>query len=100
MVGRLTAQAGRRDELVAQLLRAAELLGEAPGCELYVVSISPTEPDDVWVFEAWRSKADHAASLSMPAIRDLISRSRPLIAAMADSIPLVPIGGRGLPFGT
>lgn len=97
MFGKLTAEPGERDALVRYLLRAAELLREAPGCDLYVVATSPTELDAVWVMEAWRRKADHDASLALPGVRELIAQARPLIAAMADPIITVPVGGKGLP---
>ena len=37
---KMTAEAGKRDELVEYLLRASRLVGVLPGCELYVVSVS------------------------------------------------------------
>jgi quinol monooxygenase YgiN len=96
MIGKLTAQPGQRAALVEVLLTAAELVSNAPGCELYVVSTSATEPDAVWVAEAWRSKADHDASLTLPAVRELISSARPLIASMSEPILTIPVGGKGL----
>ncbi|MCL5995987.1 MAG: antibiotic biosynthesis monooxygenase [Chloroflexi bacterium] len=96
MFGKLTAYPGQRDALVQHLLTAATLVGSAPGCELYVVSTSPTEPDTIWVTEAWRSKADHVASLSIAGVQELIAKARPLIAAMSEPILLTPVGGKGL----
>lgn len=93
--GKVTAQPGQRDALVGVLLKASELVGGAPGCELYYVATSETEPDAIWVTEVWRSDADHKASLSMPGVKELISTGRPLIAAM-EQVRSVPIGGKGL----
>ena len=95
--GKLTAQPGQRDALLKILLEAADLVGSAPGCEIYYVSTSPTEPDAIWVTEVWRSEADHAASLSFPGVRELIVKAKPLILSMSDSARTVPIGGKGLP---
>jgi quinol monooxygenase YgiN len=97
MFGKLTAHPGQRDALLRHLLTAAELVGGAPGCDLYVVSTSPTEPDAIYVTEAWRSRADHEASLARPGVRELIAEARPLIAAMAEPTLTVPVGGKGLP---
>lgn len=97
MHGKLTAQPGQREALVQYLLNAATLVGKAPGCDLYVVSISSADPDTIWVTEAWRSKADHDASLSTPGVRELIAKAKPLIAAMSDPILTTPVGGKGLP---
>ncbi|HYL97797.1 MAG TPA: putative quinol monooxygenase [Blastocatellia bacterium] len=96
MFGRVVAQPGQRDTLVQHLLKAAELVGNAPGCELYVVYTSLAEPDVVWVTEAWRSKADHDASLSLPGVRELIGKARPLIASVGEPIITTPVGGKGL----
>ncbi|MGH9764530.1 MAG: putative quinol monooxygenase, partial [Blastocatellia bacterium] len=74
----------------------AKLAGEAPGCELYVVYTSPTEPDAIWVTEAWRSKADHDASLSFPGVKELMAKARPLIATIGEPIITTPVGGKGL----
>ncbi len=81
LIGRLVAQTGHRDALVAHLREGAELMESAPGCELYAVGIGETG-DDVWVTEIWTSREDHASSLSLPGVKDLIGRARPLIAAM------------------
>jgi quinol monooxygenase YgiN len=46
---KLTAQAGRGDDVAQLLLCAAESLREVAGCELYVINRSRSEPDVVWV---------------------------------------------------
>ena len=96
MFGKVTARPGQRDALVQVLLSAAELVGKAQGCELYVVHTSPTEPDVVWVTEVWRGKEDHAASLSVKGVKELIAKGRPLIAEMGEPIFTTPVGGKGL----
>ena len=93
--GRLTAQPGRRDELVAVLCRAAEVLDRDPGCLHYVVGTA-AEPDAVWVWEAWTDKAAHDASLEPPEVRETIAAAMPMIAGMADVVELVVVGGKGL----
>ncbi len=96
MFGKVIARPGQRDALAQVLLDAAELVGKAPGCELYVVHTSPTEPEAVWVTEVWRSKEDHAASLSVKGVKELITKGRPLIAEMGEPIFTTPLGGKGL----
>ena len=96
MYGKLTAHPGQRDALVQHMLTAAELVSDAPGCDVYIVNTSPSDPDTIWITEAWRSKADHEASLSIPGVRELIAKARPLIAAISDPILTVPVGGKGL----
>jgi quinol monooxygenase YgiN len=97
MHGKLTAHPGQREALLRQMLTAAELVSGAPGCYLYVVALSPSDRDVLWVTEAWRSRADHDASLSIPGVKELIAKARPLIAAMSDQVITIPVGGKGIP---
>ncbi|MPV36439.1 putative quinol monooxygenase [Georgenia subflava] len=96
LFGKLTAQPGRRDELVEILTGAAAALEADPGCLHYVVATS-AEPDDIWVWEAWTDKAAHDASLEPPEVREVITRAMPLIAGMSGSTEVDIVGGKGLP---
>jgi quinol monooxygenase YgiN len=95
LVGKLTAHAGQREELLELLLEAAKGVADAPGCEMWIVSISPDDPDSVWVNEIWRSEEDHDASLTMEETRSVIARAMPLIAGM-EGTKLTPLAGKGL----
>ncbi len=95
LYSKIRSQAGQRDELVAVLLDAAAVLQQVSGCQLYIVSVSATEPETVWVTEAWRSQADHEASLTREDVRPILMRGRPLIAGF-ERIEIEPIGGKGL----
>jgi quinol monooxygenase YgiN len=96
MYGKLVAQPGQRDALVAKLLRAAELMESVKGCLLYVVNTSVDEPDAVWVTEIWQDEAAHGASLSMPGVRTLITETMPLVAGPPEGTRVSPVGGKGL----
>jgi len=95
LYSKIRSQAGQRDKLVAVLLDAAAVLQQVSGCQLYIVSVSATEPETVWVTEAWRSQADHEASLTREDIKPILMRGRPLIAGF-ERIEIEPIGGKGL----
>ncbi len=95
--GRFGAKPGKRDALAANLLRAAAAMASLPGCRLYVVSTAEADPDGVWVTEIWDSAEDHAASLKLPATRELIAETIPLIGAMPErAVQLFALGGKGL----
>lgn len=94
LIGKMTAQAGRRDELIAILL---ESVGGMPGCLSYVVAADPADGAAIWITEVWDSKESHAASLQLPAVQDVIRRARPLIAGMETIAETAPAGGHGLP---
>ena len=95
MHGKVLAQPGQREALVEVLLEAAEMVGQMPECQLYLVSTSD-EPEAVWVTELWDSEEAHERSLQRDDVRALIGRGRPLIAGMSDQVRLTPVGGKGL----
>lgn len=95
LLGKFSAQPGKREELVQHLLQAAALLEANPGCLHYVVSTS-LDPDAVWVSEVWVDEAAHDSSLALEDIRSLIQLARPLIARMSDHTELTVRGGKGL----
>jgi quinol monooxygenase YgiN len=96
MYGKMIVQSGQRDALVAILLEASASMQDVPGCELYIINVSPTEPDVMWITEVWSSQADHEASLTRDDVKALIKRGMPLIAG-GERIEIVPVGGKGLP---
>ncbi len=96
MYGKVVAKPGERDALAERLLEAARLVAPLPGCETYLVNLAASEPDAVWVTELWRSEADHDASLKLESVRELIERTRPLVAGF-EAVRLIPVGGKGLP---
>jgi quinol monooxygenase YgiN len=91
---KLRAVAGRGGDLASNLLEASRI--PMPGCELYIVSTSPSESDAVYVTEVWRTEADHDASLRMDNVRALVARTKPLVAGEPEVIRLAPLGGKGL----
>jgi quinol monooxygenase YgiN len=91
-----TAREGLRDALVGNLLGAARLLADAPGCELYLISTSPTDPDTVWVTEVWSTQAELDASLTLDSVKGAIQRVLPLLVGPPGRIDLSPVGGKGL----
>ncbi len=96
LFGKFIAQPGQRDALATVLLEAAALLQDAPGCEQYIVSVSESELDAVWVSEVWSGREAHAASLTREDVRELIGRGRPLIAGVGERFEVTPLGGKGL----
>jgi quinol monooxygenase YgiN len=93
LVGKMTAQPGKREELVKILIDG---VAGMPGCLSYIVANDPNDASVIWITEAWESKDAHAASLSLPSVRDAITAGRPLIASMSAVAETAPIGGHGL----
>ena len=96
LIGRVKTTTGKRDDLAAILL---ESISGLPGCLSYVVAKDPKDPDSLWVTEVWESEADHKASLALPAVRDAITKGRPLIASFEEQHVTEPIGGQAIKKG-
>jgi quinol monooxygenase YgiN len=93
---RMVAQAGQGAALAATLLRVAEGLRGAPGCELYVINASPDEPDTVWVTEVWADEAASDSALSSDLGDVGIGEVLELLAGPPELVDLTPLGGPGL----
>ena len=93
LIGKITAQPGRRDELISILIEGVSGL---PGCLSYIVAADPLEPEVIWITEAWQSKEAHGASLTLPSVRDAICKGRPMIAGMSRVAETERAGGHGL----
>jgi quinol monooxygenase YgiN len=93
LIGKMKVVPGQRDALISILL---EGLTGMPGCLSYIVAQDPTDPDAIWITEAWDSKASHQASLALPSVKLAISRGRPLIAGFGERFETTPVGGQGL----
>ncbi len=92
-IGKIVSVPGARDALVEILLEGTR---EMPGCLSYVVAHDPSDQDALWITEVWESQGHHETSLSLPAVREAISRGRPLIAGFGEQIVTTPVGGQGL----
>lgn len=96
MCGKLIAHDGQRDRLVEVLTRAAQLVGELPGCRQYLVNEDLADERAVWVYEVWEDQAAHDASLQDEEVQALIASGRPLICAPPEGAELKLVGGYGL----
>lgn len=93
MIGKISTTAETRDELIALLLEGSNNM---PGCLSYVVAKDAEDPAAIWVTEAWRSKADHTASLELDSVKAAIAKARPLITGFDVIATTEPVGGKGV----
>jgi quinol monooxygenase YgiN len=94
MFAKVIAKPGQRDAILEILLAASRQ--PMSGCDMYIVSTAPSEPDSVYVYEAWRTQADHDSSLAIESVKALVEKAKPLIAGF-EGVKLDVIGGKGLP---
>ena len=93
---RMVARPGQGSVLAGTLLRVAEGLRAAPGCELYVINLSADEPDTVWVTEVWVDEAASDRALSADLGEVGIGQVIELLAGPPELVDLTPLGGPGL----
>lgn len=93
LIGQMKSVPGKRDALGKILLEGT---GEMPGCLSYVIANDAADSDALWITEVWDSKANHDASLSLPAVQNAIAKGRPLIAGFGTRVETTPLGGQGL----
>jgi quinol monooxygenase YgiN len=93
LIASMTAVPGRRDDLISIVLTG---VADMPGCLSYVVAKDANDADSIWISEVWQSKASHESSLTLVAVKDAISRAKPLTAGIGKHIQTEPVGGHGL----
>ena len=93
LIGKINVAPGQREAVVAALLAGTHAM---PGCLSYVVAHDPSDPNAIWVTEAWDSKESHQASLQLPAVQQAISQARPHITGFGERFETIPVGGQGL----
>lgn len=93
LIGKMIAQPGKRDELIAILLEGSDAM---PGCLSYVVAKDLKDPNAIWVNEVWDSKESHAGALKLPGVQTAIARGRPMITGFDSYTETRPVGGVGL----
>lgn len=77
--GRMTAQPGQRDRLIAVLhdgLRASD----ASGLVAYTINTLIDDPDTVWLTQLWIDKESHDATTRSEAVVAASSQIPPLLA--------------------
>lgn len=94
LITKIAVIPGRRDEMIAMLKESASGM---QGCLSYVVAKDSTDQDLIWVTEVWESLASHDAALSLPSIRNAMSRAKEAISAFDRIAVTEPVWGAGLP---
>ncbi len=89
----ITAQKDKGTDLAELLLEASRILSTNDHCEMYSVQQSVTDPEKIYISEVWKSEEAHKASLTNPAVREVITKAMPLIVSM-NATPTAYLGGK------
>jgi quinol monooxygenase YgiN len=68
-----------------------------PGCFSYVVAKDGSDENVIWVTEVWDSIASHDASLSLPSVKNAISRTKAILSGFDKIAVTTPVWGLALP---
>lgn len=93
---RMVSLPGHGGELAQALLRVADGMADAPGCQAYVVNAAPDEPDTVWVTEVWADAASSEEALNRDLGEAGLGAVLELLAEAPEYIEVSPLGGPGL----
>jgi len=94
--GKMGVKPGMRDAVVKLLLKDVDEL-RSIGCQAYIVTLDPNDPNLIWVMEVWDSEESHDASLKLPSVQEAIKQALPMLTGDFSQTKLDVIGGLGLP---
>jgi quinol monooxygenase YgiN len=94
LIVKITLVPGKRDEMIEILKQSA---ADMPGCLSYVVAKDTAGENSIWVTEVWDSQASHDASLSLPAVKDAITRGKAIVSNFERIAVTAPVWGARLP---
>ena len=93
---KMTAQVGKRDELLAHLTETAQIAETEAGTLLWTIHASPIEADIVYLYEVYTDDMAKQAHESSAAYAEAKAQTGTFLTGSPDVIPLVPIAGKGL----
>ena len=88
LLGRMKAQPGKRDELIAVLQDSSR---DVPGKLVYLIQLEQDDPDAFWITEVWQTKAHYDACLSLPQVQRGMELGRPLLAGIEHRTETIPV---------
>jgi quinol monooxygenase YgiN len=93
---RLVAHPGKRDELVAKFLLAADIQAANAACELMLVSTDADAADVVYLTEVWTTREDWERATRSDEIAAWAAPMPGLVAEAPHSTELKLAGGKGV----
>ncbi len=77
LIVKMTTIPGKREEMIEILKESAVNM---MGCISYVVAKDALDENSLWTTEVWDSVTSHDSSLTLPAIRNAIARTKEIVA--------------------
>ena len=97
IIAKLTAQEGKRDELVVAFGRMIDhVTANEPGTEVYVLHTDDADPNVAWFYEMYSDKAALGAHSTSDTMKSVGRELAGLMAGRPEIIMLTPAAGKGL----
>ena len=97
VIAKLTAQDGKREELVAAFGRMIDhVTANEPGTEVYVLHTDNADPNVAWFYELYTDQAALGAHSTSDTMKSVGRELAPLMAGRPEIIVLTPAAGKGL----
>lgn len=96
VIAKLSAQPGRRDELLAGLQSLLEAVDRESGTIEYIVHLDAGDADVVWVYERYDSQDAFDAHSSSDTMKAVGMALRDIAAGRPELTMLTPVAGKGL----
>jgi quinol monooxygenase YgiN len=96
MFVKLSAQPGKRDDLLAALNKMLVAVDDEEGTEIYAFNLDTTDENAIWIYELYTDEdalATHSASEAMAA---LLGDVGPLLGDAPLMVTTVPVSGKGI----
>lgn len=97
IIAKLSAQPGKRDELIAAFHGGLAHAETEPGTQQYILHEDAVDADVVWFYEMYVDKDAMAAHGGSDALKELGTSLRPLMAGRPELTFLNVVGGKGIP---
>jgi quinol monooxygenase YgiN len=94
-IAKMTAQAGKRDELLEKLRAMVAQAESEPGTEFYVFHADAADEVTVWTYEFYTDQAARDAHGASQAMADIVPAVGPLLAGRPELYRLRPVIGKG-----
>ena len=95
-IAKLTAQSGKRDELVTALKPVLDAVHEEAGTLVYVLHKDNGDEDVLWFYEVYTDEAALAAHSSSDTFKALGPALAPLLAGRPEMHLLSPVSSKGV----
>jgi quinol monooxygenase YgiN len=96
MFVKLSAQDGKRDDLLAALDRMLVAVNEEAGTEIYAFNLDTTDDNAIWIYELYTDADALAAHSSSDAMATLLGEVGGLLGDAPLMVTTTPVSGKGI----